>query len=535
MSAKIINIAVLLILVVLAIALFANSMTKPIGRDEQMYCTAGVLLAQGRMIYRDFSYVAQMPYHPLLYATAFKILNTTHYLLVGRIISSLSDILVMLCIVGIYRHIFKPFAVSAALLGLAGAVLYVFNPLADYANGYAWNHDVVIFCVVASFWLFISTDFQKPKYLRIAAIGALLTFATCMRITTVLVELLFFVCLLLRPAGSLKQRLKTALPFVAAAACVLIWPLWVIAHAPRAFFLNLVTIPTLYGQWLHEIGMVHNKFDLTFSCLTTPGYFALIVLTIYLCAVVLAPRIKFAVSHKKHPSHGRRGMSDELLAALLPLFFFIIALIPPTMWRQYLAMPVPFLVIGCAYPLLYLKKLTGKTGPEKNRNITSLLAVALVIFSAFTAIVSYPILLKRILVLTIPESWEPVRLHKISEDIAEQLNTKHSKLKTQNSKLILTLAPLLALEGGCDIYTELSAGSIIYRIADLLPPDDRRTTHTAGPQTIAPILQKDPPSAVILGLERGKLATLEDPLQAVVKPDWQRKSYDNGLIVYFKP
>ncbi len=539
MSAKIINIAVLLILVVLALGLFANSMAKPLGRDEQMYCTAGALLAQGRMIYRDFSYAAQMPYHPLLYATAFRILNTTRYLLVGRIISSLCDILVMLCIVGIYRHIFKSFAVSAALLGLAGAVLYVFNPLADYANGYAWNHDVVILCVVASFWLFISTDFQKTKYLRIAAIGALLTLATCMRITTVLVELLFFVCLLLRPAGSLKQRLKTALPFLVAAACVLIWPLWVIAHAPRAFFLNLVTIPTLYGQWLHEIGMVHNKFGLTYSCLTTPGYFALIVLTIYLCAVVLALRIKLTVSHKKKqfrdPSHVPRVTGDGLLAALLPLFFFIIALIPPTMWRQYLAMPVPFLVIGCAYPLLYLKRLTGKTGPKKNRNTTSLLAVALVIFSAFTAIVSYPVVLKRILVLTIPESWEPVRFHKTSEDIAEQLNTKHSKLKTQNSKLILTLAPLLALEGGCDIYTELSAGSIIYRIADLLQPDDRRITHTAGPQTIASILEKNPPSAVILGLERGKLATLEDPLQAIVKPDWQRKSYDNGLIVYFRP
>jgi len=530
MSAKIINIAVLLILVILALGLFANSMTKPLGRDEQMYCTAGALLAQGRMIYRDFSYAAQMPYHPLLYATAFRILNTTRYLLVGRIISSLCDILVMLCIVGIYRHIFKPFAVSAALLGLAGAVLYVFNPLADYANGYAWNHDVVILCVVASFWLFISTDFQKPKYLRIAAIGALLTLATCMRITTVLVELLFFVCLLFRPAGSLKQRLKTALPFVAAAACVLIWPLWVIAHAPRAFFLNLVTIPTLYGQWLHEIGMVHNKFGLTYSCLTTPGYFALIVLTIYLCAVVLALRIRLSVSHKKKqfrdPSHVPRVTGDGLLAALLPLFFFIIALIPPTMWRQYLAMPVPFLIIACAYPLLYLKRLTGKTGPEKNRNITSLLAVALVIFSAFTAIVSYPVVLKRILVLTIPESWEPVRLHKISVDIAQN---------TKEPKLILTLAPLLALEDGCDIYTELSAGSIIYRIADLLPPDDRRITHTAGPRTIAPILEKNPPSAVILGLERGKLSSLEDHLREIVKPDWQRKTYDNGLIVYFKP
>ena len=198
MLPKIVNILVVLILIALSLAIFANSMTKPLGRDEQMYCTAGSLLAHGKMIYRDFSYPAQMPYHPLLYAALFKMLNTTHYLLAGRILSVVCDILIVVCIVGIYRHIFKSFAVSGMLLGLAAAVLYVFNPLVDYANGYAWNHDVVVLFVVLSFWLFVSTDFKrKSKYWRIAAIGALLTLATCMRITTAIVQLLFFVMLLM--------------------------------------------------------------------------------------------------------------------------------------------------------------------------------------------------------------------------------------------------------------------------------------------------------------------------------------------------
>jgi len=118
-------------------------------------------------------------------------------------------------------------------------------------------------------------------------------------------------------------------------------------------------------------------------------------------------------------------------------------------------------------------------------------------------------------------------LHKISEDISE-------KLKTQNSKLILTLAPLLALEGGCDIYTELSCGAIIYRVADFMSAHDRAVTHTVGLETLAELLEKSPPSAVILSVESGKLAFLEDPLQAAVKPDWERKVYENGHIVYFR-
>ena len=525
MSAKTVNILVVLILIVLSLAVFGNSMTKPLGRDEQMYCTGGALLAEGRMIYRDFSYAAQLPYHPLLCAALFRMFNTTHYLLVGRILSAFCDILVVVCIVGIYRNIFKSFAITGMLLGLAAAVLYVFNPLVDYANGYAWNHDVVILCVVLSFWLFVSIDFkqkspaegghdQNPVSLgwRIAAIGALLTFASCMRITTALVELLFFVILLSQPAESMKQRFRTALPFLAAAVFVSIWPVWVIAQAPRAFFLNLVKIPTLYGQWLHEIGMVYNKFALTLTCLRQPGYFVLVVLAIYLCLMIVCLHRRLKIPNTR----------TLLLAALLPLTFFIIAVIPPTMWRQYLALPVPFLVISFALPLLYLRKLAETTSISKHFKI----AAALITVCVLVAVAYYPVVLYRTSIVLVPEKWVPIEIHKISENIAE-------KLKTQNSKLILTLAPLLALEGRSDIYTELSCGAIIYRAADSMSPSERSITHTVGPKTLGELLEKSPPSAVILGVE---MRRLEEPIfESIVKPDWERKVYENGIVVYFRP
>jgi 4-amino-4-deoxy-L-arabinose transferase-like glycosyltransferase len=510
---RIISIIAVSILFILSLAILANTMSKPVGRDEQMYCSGAVLLAQGKMIYRDFSYAAQMPYHPLLCATLFKLFNTTHYLLVGRIVSCICDILVMLCIIGIYRHVFKSFITSGMILGLCAVVLYVFNPLVDYANGYAWNHDVVIFCVVLSFWLFISTEFQqKSKYWRIAAIGVLLTFATCMRITTVLAELLFFVLLLCVPEKSIKERLKNALPFLLAGMVVLIWPVWVIFQAPRAFFLNIVKIPMLYGQWLREIGMVHGKFTLTLACLTTPGYFVLLAIAVYLCLSVFFLRRKLKIDS---------GV-NLLLAALLPVIFFVIALIPPTMWRQYLAVPVPFLVVCLAFPLLYLRKLTDKAGIGRQFKT----ATGLMIFCSLAALFTYPLVLYRTPIALVPESWAPIEMHKVSEDIAGKLNT-------QNSKLILTLAPVLALEGGCDIYTELSAGGIIYRIADSLSSEERRITHTAGIETLTETLEKNPPSAVILGVEMGRL---EEPIyKSVVTPDWKIKDYENGPIVYFRP
>jgi len=522
MFAKIANIPVVLILIVLSLAILANSMAKPIGRDEQMYCTGGALLAEGKMIYRDFSYAAQLPYHPLLCAALFRTFGTTHYLLVGRIISAICDMLVVVCIVGIYRYIFKSFAISGTLLGLAAAALYVFNPLVDYANGYAWNHDVVILCVVLSFWLFISIDSNhKSKYWRIAAIGALLTFASCMRITTALVELLFFVILVSQPTGSIKQRFKTALPFLVAAAFVLIWPVWVIAQAPRAFYLNLVKIPTLYGEWLHKIGMVYNKSALTLTCLRQPGYFTLVVLAIYFCLTIvcLHRRLK-SPTLKSYGDGAMVNIRNLLLAPLLVIMFFIIALIPPTMWRQYLATPVPFLIISFAFPLLYLRKLSDKTGISKHFKI----ADALVIVCVLVAVAYYPVVLYRTPIVLVPERWVPIEIHKISEDIAQ---------RAKEPKLILTLGPLYALEGGSDIYTQFSCGAIIYRAADSMSASERSITHTTGPKTLGELLEKSPPSAVILGVE---MRRLEEPIfESIVKPDWERKVYENGLVVYFSP
>ncbi|MHC4543418.1 MAG: hypothetical protein ACYTDW_05330 [Planctomycetota bacterium] len=511
MSSKIINAVVILVLVVLSLGIFANGMTKPLGRDEQMYCTGGVLLAQGKMIYRDFSYVAQLPYHPLLYAALFRILNTNHYLLVGRMVSVVCDVLVMLCIVGIYRCIFGKFTVCGLLLGSASAILYVFNPLVDYANGYAWNHDVVILCVVLSFRLLISTDFtQKSRYWRITVIGGLLTLATCMRITTALVQLLFLAALLSQPAESVKHRIKNVLPFLIATVVVLIWPVWVIASSGQAFFLNLIWIPRLYGKWLHEVGIVHNKLELTLSAFQTPGYLVLIVITIYLCVVMIWQRRKLTKSDAR----------NLLFAALLVLAFFIIALIPPTMWIQYLAMPVPFIIISFAYLLLYLRQLADKVKDNKQFKIAGVLVAVCVVVAVF----SYRIVVYRTVMLLVPEGWTPIQVHEISQDIAE---------KTQEPKKILTLAPLFALEGGCDIYTELSCGSIVYRIGDRLSAWNRDITHTVGPKTLAKLVEKEPPSVVIVNVEMMKFLE-EDLIKTTVKPDWERKVYEYGPVVYFR-
>ncbi|HSV98941.1 MAG TPA: hypothetical protein VLI39_02125 [Sedimentisphaerales bacterium] len=499
----------LAVMLILSAAILANSMTKELGRDEQMYCTAGVLLSQGQSIYRDFSYPSQLPYHPLLLAILYRGLGTTHYLLVGRLVSVASNILVLILIVLIFRSVFRDRRGEGLLLGLAAAVLYLFNPFVDYAAGYAWNHDVVTLCVVGALWLLLTTDFQAPsRYWRTAFLGILLTVATCMRVTTALVELTFLAALFWMAGGALSNRVRTALPFLAGATVAAIWPLWVIARSPQAFWLNLVRIPTLYGRWLHEIGMTFDKTALTIHAVLTPGYLILLVLVCGLAWVGCHYRLHLA------PQERQRA----IVAALLPVLFLVIAYIPPTMWLQYLAIPVPFIVIALAYPLLALAR-SRSTGRTAHVGPLALSGAALL------CVLANPVVLSRVVFVLVPEKWEPIRVHRLSQELTRQ---------AEEPKLVLTLGPLYAVEAGCDVYPELSSGSIVYRIADRMTPHERRITRTVGPATLAEMVKDRPPAAVIVGIELQRFAELEKPLRQAVPPDWPRQDADS-LEVYVRP
>ncbi|GEM_PF-422367 len=510
---RIVRPLVLIAVVVLAASLLANSMTKEVGRDEQMYCTAGALLARGLAIYQDFSYPSQLPYHPLLLSALYRGLGATHYLLVGRLVSCISDILVVVLILLIYRSIFGAFRREGLWFALAAVTLYVFNPLVDYAAGYAWNHDVVILCVVLSFYVFVTTNLEKRSHLwHVGLMGALLTVATFMRVTTALVELLFLGIVLFTAGGSFGRRSRTALPFSLAGLIVAIWPVWVMLRAPRAFWLNLVRIPALYGQWLHEIGMTFAKVDLTVAALLTPGYLVLVALAGYFVWTTARGSLRLEAQERR----------KAILAALLPLSFFVIAYIPPTMWQQYLAVPVPFVVIALAYPLVALRRRAGQPDGRRRYRMASYLVAG----AATVSVLANPAVLSRSPSAFQPAGWTPVELHRVAVDIADDV---------EEPGRVLTLGPLYALEGGRDIYPQLACGSIIYRVADQMLRQEREVTHTVGLKTLDEMVRDRPPAAILVGVESAHFSFLEDPLRRLAGPDWHRGTYQGTFQVYRPP
>jgi hypothetical protein len=504
---KAVNIILFIGLFILSLIIAADSMSKPIGHDEHMYCTAAALIAQGKVIYRDFSYVAQLPYHPTICAALYKIFNSTHFLLIARCFSMVCDIFVIVLIAIIYRITLKSLPIASKLLGLGAATLYIFNPVVDYANGFAWNHDMVVMCILLCFVLFITTDFQKSsRYLLLALIGALLTLATWSRMTTALIYIIFLIAIWKKLQGNLRQKFRDLIPFIASTVIFSIWPLIILIMAPKAFIMNVSIIPIFNGEWLREIAKIPGPSIVIINSLTKPAYIILLILTIYFFTSIVLLR--------KNINEINYG--NLILSSIITVVFFIITFIPPAMFEQYFAMPALFIIVSFTYPVFYLSKLSKHAMFKKHLNI----ACCIITISVILTVLFNTNILKRLPNLSKPQSWPAIELHNISQDIANKIS---------EPKLILTLAPLYALEGG----GKIDPDPFVYRVADIINEDARAIVVGAGMEDLDELTDEFPPTAVILGTEpRG----LEEPLyNAAVKPDWKRANYPQGIVVFFKP
>lgn len=505
---KIIDVSSIILLVIISFVCFANSMLKPLSRDENMYCSAGVLIADGKAVYKDFSYVAQMPYHPLLLAAVYKVTNTTYFLLTARIISTLSDILTGFFIILIIRRLFSAFPLDGLLFALLSIVLYLFNPFVDYANGYGWNHDLVTLLVIISLWLCVSAhQADKTPYFKIAISSALLSFATFMRPTFIFVQIIFYLFFIYEYSFYKKWKIKKILlSILLPALAVSAWPIYLFAQAPDAFLIDTIKMPLLNSQLLHKIGMTLNKPQLFYFFLLTPTCIFSILTAIYLYTVIFLNRRQIQ----------SQSVATPLLFVLLPLVFLATAFIPPTIWPQYFSAPVIFLILSLAWPLSYLKKISAAHYK---------IALSIIFFTALISVMEYPEVLKRMPGLFTPEKWTPLRLHNLSLKICSNAD---------KSKPVLTLAPLYAIEGSCKIYPQFSAGSFAYRIADRLSEKERKITSTAAPATLKNLVENNPPALVLTGTETPEFKYLEETLLLPVNSGWRKNDVD-GLSIYINP
>ena len=108
------------------------------------------------------------------------------------------------------------------------------------------------------------------------------------------------------------------------------------------------------------------------------------------------------------------------------------------------------------------------------------------------------------------------------------------------------MAPLYALESGCNIYTELSAGLDGCKVASAMSDTKREITHTLNAETFKKKLEETPPSAIVIdkvsrssiGSVLLRIAKTEWPKQYYDETIWERKEYsfddDPNVVTYFR-
>lgn len=476
--------------------------------DEQMYCTGGYMLSKGLMIYRDFSYIAQLPWHPILLAGIYKISATTHYLLAARLFSVICDILIAVCIFSIFRKIFRQYYFEGIFAGLAGSSIFVFNPYSNYLMGLAWNHDLVVLCIVLSFRIFIGIESNdKYNWLRNAAIGSLLIIAMWTRPTSVFVLPIFIAMIIA------KTRLKYFWIFLGGAIVFSIVPVWIIVCSGRAFFVNIYTIPTLNSELLHKLGIAYSKFFLTFMAVRNKEFLFLILLAIVVWVYVFVKRRKIVFADK----------ANALLAGMLVIASFVIAYFPPTMWKQYLGIPVVFVIISLACGLFYSLK------------CTKIWIYGFIALAIFTAAKQNPF--SKIAKIADFQKWTPMKVHKISKNIVGDKIlrpkwTSCGRFAQNDKKPILTLTPLYAIEGGGKIYRRLSAGAFAFRVAGKLSEEDQKITHAAGLGEMRKMIEENQPAAIVIGPELTRFEKID--LRSLVPEEWQKVNFEN-VHCFFPP
>ncbi|GAP07745.1 MAG TPA: hypothetical protein DEQ80_08930 [Anaerolinea thermolimosa] len=457
-----------------------------LNRNEHMYITAGVLVSQDKVLYRDFAFL-QMPYLPLLYAGLFKVFGLeSYYLLTGKIVSFLALIAAGAAVFFLSKRV-----LSSRLLAFGLAALFVMNLTIVIPSREVSNY---ITPLALSLWAvyFFHLSLTSSRYARLLTgfSGFLVALAVGSRLTYLPIVLPFAIVLGLYSLGQKDGRLSVLVARLASfTAGLLIGWLPVIGFLfsdPTSFMFNNLGYHRLNTQWRFLTGYtdamsLSSKIFFGVEIFLRPENLMLLI------AIVLGGvfTIREAWLSKQVPY----GL---VLGSLLLITSLVMAVSPTPSFVQYYAQPV-----GLLYPLLVFSWSARADYLNSFRRITLFIMVMIVLMLNGSS------QLESILQLSQREQWSGLLVRDLSIEIRNHLST-HTGCSAGK---VATLSPLFALETGLSIYEELATGPFLYRVGDLLTPAERSYFIGTSPKTLSGLFDNDPPLAILTGFE----AELEDP------------------------
>ena len=468
------TLALLLLAGFLALGLFSQTVHNN-SHNEQMYVTAGYLLAQGERLYEDFAFV-QTPYSPLVYALAFRLTNG-YYLLTAKLVNFAFFAAAAFLLYAIVRRETRDRLFTLTVLALFLANYYLLRAVIE-----ASNYTIPIACSLAGYYLFIRYVDHRRRALAYFCAGLLLAAAIGAKLYYATLVVPFGLAALLYPdAASLRSRsISGLLPLAGGVAAGLLPLFYYAARDWDRFSFNNLGYHLLNAEWRLQNGSTAtmtwaSKLDTARDLAANPSYL-LIIAWVALSAAVL-------FTQESAPLRRFSSVSPSLfLSGLLVVISVLTAFTPRPLFPQYFAMPVPFL-------LTLMAALYAQTVQPQRRVLLQAAVIAVVLLTV-TVLPRHTGSLRRAL---LPGNrWAGVEAMEASRRIHERIPTSGPPGK------VATLSPVFAIETALPIYPELATGSFVYRIGDLLTQDERARYHATSLATIAQLFDADPPAAILI-------------------------------------
>ena len=468
-------------------------MERDLNHDEHQFLVPGALLArEGLLPYRDYP-LFHLPNLVFLYGAVDSIpLGPIFSAKVCSVVATalLGGLLILLA----RRHL-PGSALFKLLLAGAGLLFLVCDPLFLYTSGKTWNHEVPTFLALCSLCLQLLAISRNALLLSILSgllgglsVGCRLTFAP------VLVPL----CLAsLSLAAPLPRRLWMGGVFTLGATVALLPSFYFLLTSREAFLFDNFQFPRL-----RLLDPENTRIQKTMSWPRKLRYFFKEVVLPSWPLFAAYALLGIPAAWRWFKNRSTSDLGSALLLLSLP--FLLLGCFAPSRYQyQHYYVFIPFLVMGVVLGIA-----SGWSAPDDRRR-TALIAFTLLLCAI--ANVGYRAWKKdgasslewaRNSIR--PAEWFPVRANQLGQQIRALAGPGK----------VLTLAPAWPLEGGSTIYPEFATGPFAWRSAHLMDPARRSLLRLIAPDDLEGFLTKDPPAAVLTGVED---APLEASLVAYAK------------------
>jgi hypothetical protein len=449
--------------------------------DEHQFMASAFMVAQyGLHPYQDFFYF-HMPNLVYLYAPFFFL---PYPFLAARLFVGICAFGICLTILLTARSLFAGQGkLNSLIVPLSSTALLIHASLFSDASGQVWNHTPSTVFAILSFLFHCRAIHDKKPLTYFFMSGVSLGMAIGIRLTFAPLLLPFLFAIVVFRAGTIKDKGLNVVAFSIGG---------LLANLPAVYFLFTSYQDFMFGNLGHpKLNTLYRKEMLFPTAMTLAGkvrhlkdsIFArpgeLLILFATLYGLVL-----FGIDKIRSPARPR----FEVVFLLLLLPFVYLGCIAPTpAWPVYYFAILPFLILLSLYTLSDLRyfALSEAVG-------LTLLVAALISFVYGTP-------LRSIQGLGTPESWTPIRLHRIAERIKAHVDSR------RGDGAILTLSPLYVIESGLSIYKEFVTGPFAWRVSHLISGEEAANRGLPLRSQSQSFLKEKRARAILTGTEEEQL------------------------------